>query len=167
MRWWWIAVAMMVGCGGNAKQYRERPVGTAKTTSAVTTTPGDYAPGSIALYVSAQQEETCGMARISAVAFPEDRLPLGPVQELLMRTLATCFTSGPLADRPIILIGEANPSGDAAYNLNLGAVHAGMIKDLLVANGVSAARVITSSSTERCTQGALPYQDRVEIVVGR
>ncbi len=162
-----MAVALTIGCGGNAKQYRERPVGTTKTTAAVTTTPGDYAPASIALYVSAQQEETCGMARIPAVAFPEDKLPLGPVQELLMRTLATCFTSGPLGDKPIILIGEANPSGDAAYNLNLGAAHAGMIKDLLVANGVPPARVITASSSERCTQGAVPYQDRVEIVVGR
>jgi outer membrane protein OmpA-like peptidoglycan-associated protein len=167
MRWWWIAVAMAIGCGGNARQYRERPVGTTKTTAAVITTPGDYAPASVALYVSALEDQTCGMARIPPVAFPDDKLRLGPVQELLMRTLATCFTSGPLADRTIILIGEANPTGDAAYNLNLGAVHAAMIKDLLVANGVPPARVLTSASTERCTGGAVPGQDRVEIVISR
>ena len=160
-------MALAVGCGGSAKQYRERPVGTTKTTAAVTTTPGDYAPASIALYVSNQQEQTCGMARIPAVEFPGDKLSLGPVQQLLMQTLATCFTTGPLKDKLIILIGEANPSGDVAYDLNLGVVHAGMIKDLLVANGVPPTRVITSSSSERCTQGARPYQDRVEIVIGR
>ncbi|MEO6420484.1 MAG: hypothetical protein ABIP39_13795 [Polyangiaceae bacterium] len=167
MRWWWMAVAMAVGCGGSAKEYRERPVGTTKTSAAVVTTPGDYGPSSIGLYVGEQQAQTCGMARIPAVAFPGDRLSVGPVQDLLMKTLAACFTSGPLGDRMIVLIGEANPSGDVAYNLNLGAVHAAMIKDLLVANGVPSARVIVSSSNDRCTQGVLPHQDRVEIVVSR
>jgi peptidoglycan-associated lipoprotein len=73
----------------------------------------------------------------SASITPSDRSPLDAV--------AACFTSGPLAGKPLVLVGHADPRGTAEYNTTLGQSRADSVAEYLTAHGVTRAQEQTSS----------------------
>jgi outer membrane protein OmpA-like peptidoglycan-associated protein len=84
--------------------------------------------------------------------------------------LADCFTTGPLRGRGIKLVGRADLSGDASYNLALGMRRAERVKEVLVAHGMAPARIRATSRGEAAVlgifQGYTNADDRrVDIVI--
>jgi peptidoglycan-associated lipoprotein len=73
----------------------------------------------------------------SASITPSDRSPLD--------TVAACFTSGPLAGKPLVLVGHADPRGTAEYNTTLGQSRADSVAEYLTAHGLTRAQEQTSS----------------------
>jgi peptidoglycan-associated lipoprotein len=73
----------------------------------------------------------------SARLTQNDRSPLDAV--------ATCFSRGPLAGKPLVLVGRADPRGTAEYNTALGQSRADSVAEYLAARGLSRAQEQTSS----------------------
>jgi outer membrane protein OmpA-like peptidoglycan-associated protein len=87
-----------------------------------------------------------------------------------MQTLVNCMISGPLKGKSIQLIGHTDPRGTPNYNDKLGLERAERVKRYLVANGVEAARVMTSSVGEDEASPApqdWPKDRRVEIQLAK
>jgi peptidoglycan-associated lipoprotein len=59
--------------------------------------------------------------------------------------VATCFSEGPLAGKPLVLVGRADPRGTAEYNTTLGQSRADSVAEYLASRGVSRAQEQTSS----------------------
>ncbi len=83
-----------------------------------------------------------------------------------MQTLVNCMIDGPLKGKAIRLIGHTDPRGTENYNEKLGLERADRVKRYLVANGVAADRVQTSSVGEEeasASPADWPKDRRVEI----
>jgi outer membrane protein OmpA-like peptidoglycan-associated protein len=68
-----------------------------------------------------------------------------PQDQLVLQALAACLNRPSFSDIRLSLIGRADRHGDAGYNLALGQRRAKRVKELLVAAGMSAERISTSS----------------------
>lgn len=62
-----------------------------------------------------------------------------------MRNLVVCMTVGPLRDKSITVVGRTDPRGGEEYNERLGLERAERVKRYLVAKGIDAARIKTTS----------------------
>lgn len=83
-----------------------------------------------------------------------------------MQTLVNCMIDGPLKGKAIHLVGHTDPRGTPDYNDKLGLERAERVKRYLVANGVTADRVQTSSVGEEEASPSpadWPKDRRVEI----
>jgi peptidoglycan-associated lipoprotein len=66
--------------------------------------------------------------------------------------VATCFTTGPMAQRHLDLVGHADPRGTPEYNMTLGQYRADAVSTYLRQRGASPERV---SSTSRGAMDAM------------
>ncbi len=62
-----------------------------------------------------------------------------------MKNLVTCMKTGPLRSKSILLTGRTDPRGTPSYNEKLGLERAEKVKRALVADGIEAARIRTTS----------------------
>lgn len=62
-----------------------------------------------------------------------------------LKELATCFTTGALANREMKLVGHADPRGSEAFNLQLGKERAEAVKLAMVSLGMRANQLATGS----------------------
>lgn len=85
--------------------------------------------------------------------FDFDSAEVDPTARAALTHLAACFTTGPLRDRRIKLIGRADQGGDASYNLALGMRRAERVKAVLVEHGIAPARIRTTSRGETAVLG--------------
>lgn len=86
----------------------------------------------------------CDMPDVDAYfAFNASRLLTQDIPDL--DRLATCFTTGPLAGRSIRLVGRADPRGGTEYNIVLGQARADAVRIYMIARGLDARNVETSS----------------------
>jgi peptidoglycan-associated lipoprotein len=85
--------------------------------------------------------------------------------------LATCFSTGPLAGRTLVLIGHADPRGTADYNMTLGQSRADAVAEYLFGRGVRADHATTSSrgSMDATGQDEVGWarDRRVDVALGR
>jgi peptidoglycan-associated lipoprotein len=94
----------------------------------------------------------CGVSDAEAhFAFDSARVSSGdhPILDKLVR----CFSSGPLAQRHMRLVGHADPRGGEEYNLVLGGSRADGVKGFLVDRGLSVEQVASSSRGEMDARG--------------
>lgn len=87
-----------------------------------------------------------------------------------MQTLVNCMLDGPLKGKSIQLIGHTDPRGSPEYNDKLGLERAERVKRYLIANGVEANRVLTSSIGEEEASPSpadWPKDRRVEIQLAK
>ena len=75
-----------------------------------------------------------------------------------------------MKDRRLLLVGRADPTGEGAYNDELGLVRAKAIREILIGAGVDAARIDIASLGERGARGdtedqASGYDRRVDVIV--
>jgi len=87
-----------------------------------------------------------------------------------MQTLVNCMLTGPLKGKAILLVGHTDPRGTPQYNEKLGLERAERVKRYLVANGVDADRVQTSSVGEEEASPSpadWPKDRRVEIQLAK
>jgi peptidoglycan-associated lipoprotein len=106
------------------------------------------APGSSGLALSAELLAACKLdfgSVDSAPKFAFDESTLTADDQLALRAIAACVTTGPLAGRSLGLVGHADPRGEAEYNMTLGANRASNAGNFLSAAGVTAS-VISESS---------------------
>jgi outer membrane protein OmpA-like peptidoglycan-associated protein len=115
-------------------------------------------------------EELEARCEVPAVYFDFDSAEPSSDARAELARVASCYRHGPLRDRRLRLIGRADLTGDAAYNLALGMRRADSVKRVLVQAGVPAPRIQTSSRGTRALLGPFDgytYRDdrRVDIVV--
>jgi peptidoglycan-associated lipoprotein len=75
-----------------------------------------------------------------------------------------------MAERTILLVGRSDDRGAVGYNRELGMKRAERIKQLLIGNGLSAARIQVKSAGESGAQGenagtSFGYDRRVDVIV--
>ncbi len=121
------------------------------------------------LNISDEIRKACGISDAEAY-FAFDSANVRPEDRAVLRKLSDCFTTGPLKGRQMRLVGHADPRGDYDYNMVLGGERAENVKRVIVAEGMEAARVATTSRGEMDATGtdeASWSQDRrVDVVLG-
>jgi peptidoglycan-associated lipoprotein len=96
------------------------------------------------IVISYDVRKACGIDDVDAYfSFDSDHVRTG--DKKVLRTLADCFTSGPLKGRQMSLVGHADPRGSEDYNMALGGRRADNVKLIIVAESMDAGNVSTSS----------------------
>jgi len=99
------------------------------------------------LVVSPDILAACGISQAETYfAFNSDEV--SSAAEPVLRKLAECFTSGPLAHQRMALVGHADPRGSYDYNLVLGSRRAENVRRALVNLGMQEEKLSTSSRGE-------------------
>ncbi len=105
---------------------------------------------------------------LSMGQFEYDSLGLHPFDGL--DKVASCFISGPLADRKLKVVGHNDSRGEGLSNLNLGQTRADAVQTYLNGDGVARDRIMSTSRGSLDSKGtdeASWAQDRrVEILLG-
>ncbi len=125
------------------------PPATAEPTSAGTV---DSDPTRGQLNIDPSIRQACGITDTEAY-FSFDSANVQPGYRALLRKLSDCFMTGPLKGRQMRLVGHADPRGEDNYNLVLGGQRADNVKKTLVAEGMAADKVQTSSRGEEDATG--------------
>ncbi|EYF04971.1 OmpA family protein [Chondromyces apiculatus] len=94
--------------------------------------------------------EACSLPS-SYFAFDSSRLDTGTQPTL--DAIATCFSTGPLKGRGMMIVGHADPRGELEYNFALGHKRASSVAQYIQKRGVSASKVGTSSKGELDASG--------------
>jgi len=114
--------------------------------------PAISSPTRSVVSISEDIRRACGVNDAEAhFAFDSARLSSSdyPILDKLVR----CFSSGPLAQRQMRLVGHADPRGGEEYNLVLGGSRAGGVMGFLVDRGLSAEQVVSTSRGEMDAKG--------------
>jgi len=124
----------------------------------------------IVLTIGGDLAATCGKWKTPHFEF-DSAEPL-PEDQLMLRDLAECLNQPTILAHDVMVKGNTDDHGSATYNQALGLRRAERVKEILVANGVAAARIQTSSSGERAAvagenpqQYAEGYDRRVDIAL--
>lgn len=90
--------------------------------------------------------------------------------QLRLKELAECLNQSAFIEHDVMLRGNTDERGSSTYNKELGLRRAERVKEILVSNGVAAARLQTSSSGAEAAVGEDPrysygYDRRVDIAL--
>lgn len=102
--------------------------------------------------ITPEIRRACGIPETDAhFAFDSSRVQTSdyPTLDKLVR----CFTSGPLANREMRLVGHADPRGGEEYNMALGGSRADSVRSFLVQRGLQGDQVATTSRGEMDSKG--------------
>lgn len=93
-----------------------------------------------------------------------------PQDQFMLKALAECLNQPVVQKLSIRLVGRADPRGNTAYNTELGQRRAERVKEILIANGVAAERLVTGSRGDKEAMGdkglySYGYDRRVDIVL--
>ncbi len=101
--------------------------------------------------------EKCNTASAVTPVFEFSSSELSPEAKTTLDTVATCFTTGPLKDNNLRLIGFTDPRGTKAENYELGLDRAQSVAQFLEKNGMKRSQLIVASRGE---EGASPDSAR-------
>lgn len=168
-------VVFIVACGGAEKKPATPPV---DSVAPPATTPGpasnapanvDNDPSKGQLNIDEMIRKACGITDAEAY-FAYDSANVKPEYRKVLKKLADCFTSGPLAGKTMRLVGHADPRGEESYNLTLGGQRADNVKKIIVAEGMNASKTETSSRGEMDATGTdetgWAKDRRVDVLLG-
>ena len=116
-------------------------------------------PVSPSLAVSEDILKACKMtlgAVEKAPKFEFDKSDLLPADYAILQQIGDCFTTGPLRDMGLTLIGRADPRGTVDYNQTLGMKRANHVASFLEQVGIESERI------ERLSRGKLDARGRDE-----
>lgn len=165
--------ALAVACGGDDKPPPAAPTGgtegpTAAPAADTNQKPGDD-PSKSQINISDEIKKACGITDAEAF-FAFDSANVRPQDRKVLKKLADCFSSGPLAGREMRLVGHADPRGEPEYNMVLGGKRADNVKGVIAAEGLAEDKISTTSRGEMDATGtdeASWSQDRrVDVVLG-
>jgi len=94
--------------------------------------------------VSEDIQKACGLPEPKAY-FAYKSSKLRSHDQSFLKSLARCFTAGPLQKRQIQLVGHADPRGSEAYNYVLGQRRAESVKVAMLGLGMQTGQISTSS----------------------
>jgi peptidoglycan-associated lipoprotein len=149
--YWLFALFLAVGACADEKKPAVAPVAAAAAPAPSATAapqannpkPDDDATRGN-LNISDAIRKACGLTDLEAF-FAFDSAHVRPQDEIVLKKLATCFATGPLKDRQMVLVGHADPRGSADYNLALGGRRSDNVKAVIGRYGLGAGRMDTST----------------------
>lgn len=119
--------------------------------------------------VSRDIREACGLDDSQAF-FAYDSAQVTARDQSFFRKLADCFVAGKLKGRAMHLVGHADPRGDTDYNYLLGQRRADGVRAAVVAAGLAASQISTTSRGEIEAQGrdepSWAKDRRVDVLLG-
>jgi peptidoglycan-associated lipoprotein len=125
--------------------------------AAVPTTPASAAvqksPERGTVQIAAEIRKACAISDQDAY-FAFDSSKLEGDDRGVLKRVAVCFESGPLAGRSMRLVGHADPRGTEEYNMVLGGSRADTVKAFLRGDGLPDNRVATTSRGELDARGS-------------
>jgi peptidoglycan-associated lipoprotein len=171
-----LSTAAAVGCASDPPKPAAAPTPVATATTAPTPTtakaldkPGDD-PSRSSINISDEIRKACGITDAEAF-FSYDSANVRPQDKAVLKKLADCFSTGPLKGRELRLVGHADPRGEEEYNMVLGGRRADNVKSAIAAEGLSAAKIATTSRGKLDaigTEEASWAKDRrVDVVLGK
>ena len=101
-------------------------------------------PTTTQIAISGEIRAACGIRDENAY-FAFDSAKIREQDQRVLGQLATCFSSGPLKGRDMLLVGRADPRGSAEYNMVLGEHRAQSVQQHLSTLGLASNRIQTSS----------------------
>jgi peptidoglycan-associated lipoprotein len=145
--------AFTLGCGSDPAPAAKTPAGTGKTAatagtpSTTTDQKGDKrSPTAGSIHIDDKILKACGDLPKAHFAF--DSASIDAEVANVLDALARCFTTGPLKDKGMKVVGHADPRGETEYNFGLGQQRAGSVAEFLVKKGMGKARIQSSSQGE-------------------
>jgi peptidoglycan-associated lipoprotein len=133
------------GCGAARQPVQSPDRGYYEERVATAHAPGDPASDDRGSFVIAEDiRKACGIEN-PASYFAYDSSHLRGADHPLLGKLIDCFTSGPLKDRSLLLVGHCDARGEHEYNIVLGEHRAASVKRFLTARGLDGGRIATSS----------------------
>ena len=131
--------------------------------------PGDD-PSKSQINISDEIRRACGITDTEAF-FAYDYANVRAQDRSVLKKLADCFSTGPLKGRELRLVGHADPRGDDEYNMVLGGRRADNVKTGIAAQGLSAAKIATTSRGKLDATGSdessWAKDRRVDVVLGK
>jgi peptidoglycan-associated lipoprotein len=131
--------------------------------------PGDN-PNQSNINISDEIRKACGITDTEAF-FAYDSANVRPQDKAVLKKLADCFSTGPLKGRELRLVGHADPRGEEEYNMVLGGRRADNVKAAIAAEGLSAAKIATTSRGKLDATGSdeasWAKDRRVDVVLGK
>jgi peptidoglycan-associated lipoprotein len=171
-----LSTAVAVGCASDPPKPADAP-----STSAVAATPpaptaavpaekvGDD-PSQSNINISDEIRKACGISDAEAF-FSYDSANVRPQDKAVLKKLADCFSTGPLKGDELRLVGHADPRGDEEYNMVLGGRRADNVKSAIAAEGLSAAKIATTSRGKLDAVGtdeaSWAKDRRVDVMLGK
>lgn len=145
-----------VACGNADKKPAQVPTTEPAPSAAAASTPApsnvDNEPTKGDLDIDELIRKACGITETEA-HFAYDSANVKPEYRKVFKKLAVCFSTGPLKDKTMQLVGHADNRGDDNYNMALGGQRADNVKKVIAAEGLSADRIETSSMGEMQATG--------------
>lgn len=150
-----------------AEPAHSAPVASTAWRSSTTTAPKSETASHVTL--SDEIKRACGISDEDAY-FAFDSAHVDGHAQNVLRKVAVCFESGPLAGRSMRLIGRADPRGDDEYNMVLGEHRAAAVKSALDGLGLKPDRISTTSRGELDARGVdeagWAKDRRVDVMLG-
>jgi peptidoglycan-associated lipoprotein len=140
-----LALAV-VACGGEKQVEAKAPTPAAMPAGRTNVQPSSVpnTPTASNVAISSEILRACNIPDADAYfAFDSSQLTSFDVSPL--DSLATCFTTGPMAGRKLHLVGHADPRGTSDYNMTLGQSRADAVSSYLSGHGLRPSQLTTTS----------------------
>ncbi len=171
-----LSAAVAAGCASDPPKPAAAPMPTRAATvrpapavAAPIEKPGDD-PSRSNINISDEIKKACGITDSEAF-FSYDSANVRPQDKAVLKKLADCFSTGPLKGRELRLVGHADPRGEEEYNMVLGGRRADNVKSAIADEGLSAAKIATTSRGELDAIGtdddSWAKDRRVDVVLGK
>jgi len=170
-----FSTAIAAGCASDPPPTPAAPTATAATTPPPPPPPKafdkpDDNPNKSNINISDEIRKACGITDTEAF-FAYDSANVRPQDKGVLKKLADCFSTGPLKGRELRLVGHADPRGDDEYNMVLGGRRADNVKSAIAGQGLSAAKIATTSRGKLDATGtdepSWAKDRRVDVVLGK
>jgi len=114
--------------------------------------------------------KACGLSEPEAYFAYDSSVLRGQDKDILAK-IAACFTTGPLKDRELRIVGRADPRGNEEYNYALGQRRADNVKGSITSSGMPDAKVLSTSrgaiDAVGSDESGWSKDRRVDVLLGR
>jgi peptidoglycan-associated lipoprotein len=121
------------------------------------------------VFIDVPLATACGIPLEPESYFEFDSSALEPEDNILLRRIAECLTTGPLRDRKVELRGHTDPRGSTEYDDKLGMSRAESVSDFLSQLGVDPESIVVVPAGEAGAAPEAPsdwpYERRVDVVL--
>jgi len=148
--------ALSLGCASKTPPEPETPPPAEKPAPAPAAAPASEKPGDDPtksdINISDAIRKACGLTDTDA-HFAFNSADVHDSDRELFKKLATCFATGPLKGKTMLLVGHADPRGEDEYNMVLGGRRADNVGAAIKAAGLPEGQLETSSRGEMDSTG--------------
>ncbi len=169
-----VLSGIALACAADPPPPAESPLATAAPAytapaSAAPVAPPGQDPQQSNVSISDAIRKACGISETEAY-FAFNSSNVRSQDKAVLGKLATCFMSGPLKGRQMLIVGHADSRGEDEYNMVLGEKRAGNVKNAIGQQGLTLAKMTTNSRGEMdangTDEGSWEKDRRVDIALG-